>query len=774
MRADSPDKKSETIASDAPSEEQFRKLVEVISRSQHSYRELIDNLDQAVFTLSLDGEVRVANRRLCEVLGVGFTDLIGHRLGEFVESPTLSDICGSISSFVEAGSWSGTVPVRLKRDNILRYFDCWLQALAEEGRVVSVSGWARDVTPQYESEIRFNELFESLREGVFFATTDGHFLDVNPAMVHLLGYDSKEELQGHNLRELYPNPDDRKLTVNELESKGSFRDREIELRRKDGKLIYCLASGFAVRDTFGRIARLQGTLVDITERRAMETKLHQEQEFVRRLVANFPDLIAVFDRDGRFTYVSQSVKDVLGGAPEEYLGETLGRRASREDQRKLAEMFQDVISGNQSSAQVEVRIRHTDGSWKILRASAGPLFDEAGEITGIVASARDVTESKLIEQQLVQKEKFAAMGQMMAGAAHELNNPLTAILGVGELLRERASDDASRRQLDLVMQQARRAAGIVQNLLAFARPPAQARSVVSLQQIVQEALQMEQPSLAQRNIEVAFEALENLPPVLGDPRLLTQVFLNIIINAEQSIASSGAPGHLKASLASADGRVTVTIVDDGPGISAPNIGKIFDPFFTTKRPGGGSGLGLTIALAVVKEHHGTIDVESSSGAGTIFKVTLPAAEKPSRKSVSAAAKTRSSGGSLAGHTALIVDDEEGIREVVQQGLSSRGMRVEAAGTAEEALALLGQNCYDVVLCDLNLPTLSGEEFFAEVNTRTGSLPPRFVFITGELVDSVRVVEVAKKGASILQKPFRVPEVAKLLAELLQPQPSKAG
>ncbi len=139
-----------------------------------------------------------------------------------------------------------------------------------------------------------------------------------------------------------------RLTVGELESKGSFRDREIELRRKDGKLIYCLASGFAVRDTFGRIARLQGTLVDITERREMEKKLHQEQEFVRRLVANFPDLIAVFDREGRFTYVSQSVKDVLGGAARTIPGDTLASRASREDQRKLAEMFQNVMSGNQS------------------------------------------------------------------------------------------------------------------------------------------------------------------------------------------------------------------------------------------------------------------------------------------------------------------------------------------------------------------------------------------------------------------------------------------
>jgi PAS domain S-box-containing protein len=757
-------------------EGQFKTLVEVISRSQNNYRELIDHLDQAVFTLSLDGKVRVANRRLSEILGVSFPDLIGHNLNEFVETPALADLQAVLPAFLANRSWSGTVLVRLKADVSLRYFDCWLQALTEltpEGEIASVSGWARDVTAHYEKEIRFNELFESLREGVFFATTSGRILDANPAMIRLFGFDSKQDLLAQNLRDLYPHPDDRDAILREVESKGSFRDREVELRRKDGKLIYCLASGFAVRDTFGRVARLQGTLVDITERREMERKLRQEQEFVRRLIANFPDLIAVFDREGRFTYVSQSVRDILGGQPEDYIGHTLGSRAPREDQLKLAEMFESVIAG-QSSAQVEVRTRHTDGAWKILRASAGPLFDEAGKITGVVASARDVTEAKLIEQQLLHKEKFAAMGQMMAGAAHELNNPLTAILGVSELLSERAVDDTTRRQLDLVMQQARRAASIVQNLLAFARPPAQAHSNVHLEGVVQQALRLAQPTLGPKNITVNFQAPSHLPSIVGDPKLLTQVFLNIIENAEQAISSASGRGTVNVSLESADGRVMATIVDDGPGISAASLGRIFDPFFTTKRPGGGTGLGLTICLAVIKEHGGTIDVESSPGAGAAFQVILPAAaeERPASL-VAASAAIYSGGDPLSGCTALIVDDEESIREIVQEELTARGMKADSAGSAEEALGLLANYTYDVVLCDLNLPTLSGEQLFEELRKRETPIP-RFIFMTGELVDSARIAEIAAKGASILQKPFRLPFLVKLVDDLLHPKPTQAS
>jgi PAS domain S-box-containing protein len=758
-------------------EEQFKKLVEVISRSQHNYRELIDNLDQAVFTLSLEGEIRVANRSFAEVLGERFHDLIGHRLYDFLASPTLEEAKKWLPGFLHTGLDHGRLPLRLNKSGDLRYFDCWVQAVTEEGVVTGVSGWARDVTSQHQAEIRFNEFFESLREGIFFTTPEGQVLDANPALVRMLGFESKAALQSRNFSEVYADPAQRDALVRELQSRGSVQDREIVLRRMDGSHLYCLASGFAIRDTFGRIVRLQGTLVDITERREIEKRLHQEQEFVRRLIACFPDMIAVFDASGRFTYVSPRVYEVLGAAPAEFVGQPYNFGVHPDDQAKIAESFQRVMARENASAQMEFRARHVDGSWRTLRASAGPLFDAEQKISGVVSSVRDITEAKSFEQQLLQKEKFASMGQMMAGAAHELNNPLTAILGVSDLLRERATDDASRRQIEIVLQQARRAAAIVQNLLVLAVPSGQKRGKVKADEIVRKVVDSHQKSLQQRNIRVDVVIAEPLPEVEGDPRLLAQVFTNILLNAEQAVSATRDSGTVKISLSHADDNLIVVFADDGPGIPREIVDKIYDPFFTTKRPGGGSGLGLTICLGVIKDHGGRIEVESPQAGGATFRIVLPAVEKrlPEPALASGVGRAATAAPSaLRGRKLLIVDDEESIREIVQEGLLARGSIVESAGSSEEALSLLAANTYEVVLCDFNLPGLNGEQLFERLRAQAGISTPRFIFMTGDLLEPSTIASFTASGAHVLQKPFHIAALATLLSELLQEQPIKAN
>ena len=763
------------VSASSSTDSQLQRLLEIVSRSQLAYRELIDNLDHAVFVLSPDGIFRVANRYVAELFGVSFPELIGHPFDEFLAAPSRSQAERGRAVLGRNSTWTGQISVRPKKDGQQRLFDCQFYVGNAEGEAGSIIGWARDVTTEHQALARFDELFESLREGIFFTTPEGRLLDANPALVRMLRYPGKQEMQAFNFREVYAEPSQRDALVQEMLEKGSVQDRELVFRRKDMSLVHCLVSGFTIRDTFGRVVRLQGTLVDITERREIEKRLYQEQEFVRRLISNFPDVIAVLDCEGHFTHISPRVQDVLGYPPQEYIGLSIGERVHPEDREKLAEMFQKLIAGRQSRAQIEYRIQHADRSWRILRASAGPLFDADGKINGVVASARDITESKQSEQQAVQKEKLASMGQMMAGAAHELNNPLTAILGVSDLLRERASDDITRRQVEIVLQQARRAAGIVENLLALSRPAALGREKVRVEEIARQALEAHRVSLQQHKIAIEIHASPNLPSVHGDARLLSQMFSNFIVNAEQAISAVREDGWLRVAIERTDDKLCVTFADNGPGISPEVLGGIFDPFFTTKRPGGGSGLGLTICLAVAKEHGGTIEVQSSSGAGATFRLLLPLAdtERPAQALSERALKASADSSPLRGHSILVVEDEESIREIVQEGLVARGMDVEGSANAEEALEILSRRSCEIVLCDFNLPGVSGRQFFEQLRSKAaGAAIPRFVFMTGELLEPPAMAELSAKGASVLQKPFHIAGLATLLSDLLTSSPAK--
>ena len=618
---------------------------------------------------------------------------------------------------------------------------------------------------------------------IFMLDENGHVASWNRGAERIKGYQSNE-IVGKHFSVFYPPEDvrngkpERLLTT--AAATGQVSDEGWRVR-KDGTRFRANVVITAVRDHDGNLRGFSKITRDVTERFEIEKKLHQEQQFVKSLVECFPDLIVVLNKKGEFEFVSDRIKDILGVSPAEYIGQPIGKRIEPEDRAKLNTMFRAALSGQKDIEQIEIHARHVNGTIKTVRVTANALYDGKGNIVGMVSSGRDVTESKHLEQQLADKEKFASMGQMMAGAAHELNNPLTAILGVSDLLRERATDEASKRQVELIHQQARRAATIVQNLLAFSRPVARGRTTLRLDEIVKEAVSIERMNLEKRNIQVSLSAPDGAWTVDGDRKLLLQVFINIITNAEQSISASHEQGDLKISLAREGDKFVVTFADDGPGVPADIIGKIFDPFFTTKRPGGGSGLGLTISLAVIKEHGGTIDVESKPGGeGAVVHVVLPAAvgRDVFPAPVVPAAESSSmppapEAGALRDHSVLIVDDEEGIREIVQEGLVGRGMKVHCLGSAEEALAWLAENGSEIVVCDFNLPGMNGEKLFEELRHRLGARVPQFVFMTGELVSSSVTERFQQMGARVVQKPFQLSALAVLLTELLQHESSSA-
>ena len=607
----------------APSEEQLDQLNDLIARSQRSFKELIDSFDDAACAVSLDGTLRTVNKSVSDLLGLPYTAIVGHKYFEFMEEPSRASIENGLARFLERRHWAGTVRLRVKNNPRPLFFDCVLNAIVKSGEVVGVSALGRDVTGQHEKELRFTELFETLQEGAYFSNPEGRLLDANPALVNILGYAGKEELLSLAPNELNLNAEESPVLGRAPDDRGGVRAREISLRKKDGSSALFLESSRAVWDESGKLIRYQGTLVDITERRKLERQVAQQEEFRRRLLESFPDLILVVDLDEHCTFLSSRVQEVLGCKSEDLLGKKISETQAHSPE--LVALYREVVSGNQAIVSAEYGTRHRDGGGRTMRASASQFFDADSKLAGVIISLRDITTEKKFEQQLIQSERLAAMGAMIGGVAHELNNPLTSILGVSELLQDSQTTDSARKQIAILQQQARRAAEIVHNLTYFSTPPTPGKTRVNIADIVERTLNLHAYSLRKNNITVDYVRENGLPYAQGDPHQLMQVFLNLILNAEQAIRAARDRGTLRIRLGVNGATVWASFLDDGPGIPPDILSNIFDPFYTTKRPGRGTGLGLSICKSVMKEHNGSVEAANAPGGGAVFTVILPAA-----------------------------------------------------------------------------------------------------------------------------------------------------
>jgi PAS domain S-box-containing protein len=761
-----------------PSDRQLDQLFSVISRSQQGYRDLIDSFDDILIALTLEGEIRAVNRSFSDLVGANYQQIIGRPVTDFLEEGSGEGeelIRRALPRFLERRHWSGIIQVRLKKQNSVCYYDCVAHAMTRDDKVHGLTVLGRDITALRKNEARFTELFETLQEGIYITTPDGSILDANPALVRMLGYDSKEELLSMRVPDILPDPAERKSLMEEVERQPSPQGREINLLRKDGTPIVCLNTATSVRDTVGRVIRYQGSVMDVTARRQMERQLHKEQEFARRLVDNFPDLILVVDSNSHYTFVSPRCQEVLGYEVAETANMELGGRTHAEDLSSLLALFADILAGRQSFASLEIRVRHKLGDWRRIRFNFSPLADETGKIEGVVLSGRDVTELKRLEEQLIQAEKLAAMGQMLAGVAHELNNPLTAILGVTELLRDgQGLEESTRRQLELTHRQARRAARIVQNLLEFSRPASPQKKPVDLNSIIERTLQLHEHSLRRNNVEVDFSPRPDFPGIIADANQLIQVFLNLVTNAEQAIREVRESGRLQIRLARVGSRISLTFQDDGVGVRPESLPRLFDPFYTTKRPGGGTGLGLSICLSIVREHGGTIEAEALPAGGSAFTVYFPAASDQTPLASFSATPVPSSAARpgpldlLKGRSVLVLDDEESLRSLLFEGLTARELRVDCAATLDEALSLVAERPPDAILCDLNLSQdgghLSGKLAAQRLLAATRDHKPALIYMTGELIETPEMLGSPGEPRH-LQKPFRISDVIALLQEV---------
>jgi signal transduction histidine kinase/CheY-like chemotaxis protein len=442
---------------------------------------------------------------------------------------------------------------------------------------------------------------------------------------------------------------------------------------------------------------------------------------------------------------------------------------------KIKEAFEDynqVYRTGEPAEMLDVVQIRKDGKRIFVESSASPIRNEKDEIIGFRGVIRDVSERKKAEEerkQLEQKAQFASrlasVGELASGVAHEINNPLTGVIGYAHLLlaRKDISRDV-RRDLEIINEGAQRVAGIVKKLLAFARQTKPEQRYVNINELIHNTLDLRAYELAASNIKVALQLTRDLPMTIADPGQLQQVFLNLIINAETEMKIAHDKGKLSIKTEKINSILRITFKDTGPGIAKESLETIFDPFFTTREVGQGTGLGLSVCHGIVTEHNGKIWAESEPGKGATFIIELPLVTEegqveptePVVEEVPRIAKAR----------ILVVDDEPVIRQFISQVLGEQGHTVETVDNAVSALKMVKSKRYRLILLDIKMPGTSGIELYRQFQKIAPSLTKRVVFITGDVMGKRTLAFIDKTKTPYMMKPFDARELKTQINRIL--------
>jgi PAS domain S-box-containing protein len=410
-------------------------------------------------------------------------------------------------------------------------------------------------------------------------------------------------------------------------------------------------------------------------------------------------------------------------------------------------------------------------SRRVLERDCRPVTDGAGKRIGWLEVYRDITSQRQIQSKLLQTEKMAALGQLVSGIAHELNNPLTSIMGYAQLLLGRGATTVPNGEAKMIFEEAERARHIVKNLLFFARQAEPERTRVDVNEIVERTLALRGYELKVENIAVTSELALDLPSTLADPFQLQQAVLNLLTNAERAILEGRGHGHIQIRTRKiSDARLAIEVTDDGPGIPQEISSRIFDPFFTTKAPGVGTGLGLSIVYGIIEQHGGDVTFENQREGGVKFTIELPIVAAPVFQRTAPAAPLSAS---VQPHSArvLVVEDEPTVARLVADVLREEGHQVETVLDSQEGLTRISRHSYDLIICDLRMPRLDGPAFYDALVRSGSSARDRILFITGDTLGQRTIEFLKSRQLPFLGKPFLVEELKLAVNRVLQ---SSAG
>ena len=613
-----------------------------VQMSEEIFREMADRLPQVVFELDNDGNFTYMNSPGYELWGYARDEVIGKlSVFDLIIPEEHAKARANYSRMATGEKSTGNEYTGVKKDGSTFNAIAFSNPIVKDGKVMGLRGFFTDITSikmteraLRESESKYRSVVENAAEGIL-VVQDGQFKYANDRLIQFSQYTREEARRLVTERSFIDliYPDDREMVLENyrVRAAGGDTSGQYEFRwlDKDGSVRWAeiRVSGFMWE---GRPAALC-LITNLTAHKKADEALAMSEQKYRLLADNALDVIWTTNMDLEVDYISPSVRYLIGRSPEEIMNmyrqkaltpEAIG--ISEEDARRIGEGMHTLLGDPTRAQAFELELRHQDGFTAWIEIKMIVMRDRSGKAAGILGIVRDISHQKKITQRLISADRLASLGEMAAGLAHEVNNPLTAVMGFAYLLQQNPDTPPEiRNDVEAIYREGKRAAEVIKNFLIFARGQKPEKQAIYINDIVEGVLRLRHSQMEKENIEVLLNLADDLPAIQGDVSQLQQVFLNIILNAEYFMYRSHRRGKLTLDTTLADGGVKVTIADDGPGIPPDRLNRVFDPFYTTKDVGEGTGLGLSICHGIVREHGGEIYAESVPGGGAAFTVELP-------------------------------------------------------------------------------------------------------------------------------------------------------
>ena len=750
------------------------------------FRTAFDQAAIGMALVGLDGGWLRVNSALCEILGYSKQELLATDFQHITHPEDLNAYLQRVDQMLQDKIHSYQTEKRYlqKKGHVVwalvgvsLVYDSGSKPLFFFLQIQDITERKRAEEELRKSDQRFQAFLDNSPNLIFIKDDQGRYLLVNKQFEKVLGV-SQEQITAKRDEEVFPGKQGAAFRLNDQQvlKAGSPMEFEEVAQQEDGRHT-SIVHKFPLFDAEGKIYAIGGIVTDITNRKRAEEELVRREDEHRRLIENVPEVVWKADEHGKVFFISEKMETVFGYTLAEIYdqGELLWfGRMHPDDRAQVREAYSRLFDENRPF-DVEYRMQHRDGHWMWWhdRAACAIGWPQARQAEGLLS---DVTERKHLEQQLRQKHKMEAIGQLAGGLAHDFNNLLTVIKGNNEILSVAAEQgQTSRRGIEQIRTAADRAASLTRQLLAFSRMQVLQPEVLDLNTVVADLIKM-LPRLISENIELTFVPEATLGRVKADRSQIEQVIMNLAVNARDAMPEGGklvietknfamdeayARRHPQARPGS---YLLLTVSDTGEGMDADTQNHIFDPFFTTKAHGKGTGLGLATAYGIVKQSGGFIWVYSEPGRGATFKIYLPRVDEPLEPRQASGQDSAVTGGT---ETILLVEDEEAVRELVGGFLRQKGYTVKEAENGIEALRIMRQEAGTIhlLLTDLVMPKMGGLELAEKLRAQRSGL--RVVYMSG--YSEYNAAPDANKDwqGAFLQKPFSMGSLARKVRAVLQ-------